>query len=66
MTIATQGEECLTACTIYQNMGGILFSKGDLAAAKPFGEKAAEAAPSRQFLTASGGMTKAKQSIGAH
>lgn len=44
MTIATQGEECLTACTIYHNMGGILFSKGDFAAAKPFGEKAAEAA----------------------
>lgn len=42
MTIATQGEECLTACTIYHNMGGILFSKGDFAAAKPFGEKAWE------------------------
>lgn len=41
MAIATQGEECLTACTIYHNMGGILFSKGDFAAAKPFGEKAA-------------------------
>ncbi len=40
VTIATQGEECLTACTIYHNMGGILFSKGDFATAKPFGEKA--------------------------
>ena len=25
VTIATQGEECLSACTIYNNMGGILF-----------------------------------------
>src|SRR5437660_10073458 len=40
--MATQGEECLTACTIYHNMGGILFSKGDFAAAKPYGEKAWE------------------------
>ena len=38
--IATKGEECLTASTIYHNMGGILFSKGDLVTAKPFGEKA--------------------------
>ncbi len=42
VTMATQGEECLTACTIYHNMGGILFSKGDFAAAKPYGEKAWE------------------------
>lgn len=40
LTIAAQGEECLTACTIYHNMGGILFSKGDFAAAEPFGKKA--------------------------
>jgi len=40
VTIATQGEECLSACTIYHNIGGILFSKGDFTAAKPFGEKA--------------------------
>jgi len=42
LRIATtaQGEECLTACTIYHNMGGILFSKGDFAAAEPFGKKA--------------------------
>jgi tetratricopeptide (TPR) repeat protein len=39
-TIATQGEDCVTAITIYHNIGGILFSKGDFAAAKPFGEKA--------------------------
>jgi len=42
LTIATQGEECLTASTIYHNMGGILFSEGDFAAAEPFGEKAWE------------------------
>lgn len=40
ITIAAQGEECLTASTIYHNMGGILFSKGDFVAAEPFGEKA--------------------------
>jgi tetratricopeptide (TPR) repeat protein len=42
VTIATQGEECVTAITIYHNMGGILFSKGDFAGAKPYGEKAWE------------------------
>lgn len=42
VTMATQGEECLTACTIYHNMGGILFSKGDFAGAKPYAEKAWE------------------------
>jgi tetratricopeptide (TPR) repeat protein len=41
-TIATQGEECVTTITIYHNIGGILFSKGDFAAAKPYGEKAWE------------------------
>jgi tetratricopeptide (TPR) repeat protein len=42
ITTAAQGEEGLTACTIYHNMGGILFSKGDFAAAEPFGKKAWE------------------------
>lgn len=42
LTIATQGEECPAAITVYHNMGGILFSKGDFAAAKPFAEKAWE------------------------
>ena len=42
VTIAAQGDECLSACTIYHNMGGILFSKGDFAAAKPYGERAWE------------------------
>ena len=42
LTIAIRGEECLTACTIYHNMGGILFSKGDFAGAKPYAEKAWE------------------------
>jgi tetratricopeptide (TPR) repeat protein len=40
ITIATQGEECVTAITIYHNLGGILFSQGNFAAAKPYGEKA--------------------------
>jgi tetratricopeptide (TPR) repeat protein len=42
ITTAAQREEGLTACTIYHNMGGILFSKGDFAAAEPFGKKAWE------------------------
>jgi tetratricopeptide (TPR) repeat protein len=42
ITTAAQGEEGLTACTIYHNMGGILFSKGDFAAAELFGKKAWE------------------------
>jgi tetratricopeptide (TPR) repeat protein len=40
ITTAAEGEECITACTIYHNIGGIQFSKGDFAAAEPFGEKA--------------------------